>query len=416
MRILMACAAFPPYGRGGGPAGSELLAETLAARGHEVQVVSVGDQPEAYVREDGVAVEFVAPLNIYRNYYERHSPLAKLVWHALENFNPRAFFAMRRQIARHRPDLVMTVSTENINVATWAAAATARRPIAHVTQSYFLLCWRGSLFNKGANCAPKRCVDCRAASLGKAVLSQLVDGLVGETRFVVDRHRQAGLFRKARTRVIPGAVRKAPSLPAPSASPTLRVGYLGVHTPIKGLETLAAAAQALPRDADVEFLIAGDGEADYAAQLRAAFAGTRHRFLGWIDPTQLFAEVDVVVVPSIWSEPYGRASVEGAAFGVPAIVARSGGLPENLEDGVSGLVFEPGDAAMLAAHLARLASDRAFLATLRAGALVLAERYSEARTGAELEAFLTEVVEAHRAKSTQGRRGKRKSVLLDVRA
>lgn len=412
MRILMACAAFPPYGRGGGPAGSELLAETLAARGHEVQVVSVGDKAEAYVRDDGVVVEFVPPLNIYRNYYEPHPPLAKLVWHALENFNPRAFFAMRRQIARHRPDLVMTVSTENINVATWAAAASARRPIVHVTQSYFLLCWRGALFRKGANCGPKRCVDCRAASFGKAMLSQLVDGLVGETRFVVERHRQAGLFRKAQARVIPGAVRKARSLPAPSASAKLRVGYLGVHTPIKGLETLAAAAQALPRDLEIEFLIAGDGEADYAAQLRAAFAGTSHRFLGWIDPADLFAQVDVVVVPSIWFEPYGRASVEGLAFGVPAIVARSGGLPENLEDGVSGLVFEPGDAAMLAAQLERLATDRALLGRLRDGALDLADRYSEARTGAELEAFLTEVVEGHRTKSPQRWSGRRKPALL----
>jgi glycosyltransferase involved in cell wall biosynthesis len=67
--------------------------------------------------------------------------------------------------------------------------------------------------------------------------------------------------------------------------------------------------------------------------------------------------MDVIVVPSIWKEPFGRVSIEGTAYGVPAIVARSGGLPENVQHGVDGFVFEPRDSHGLADILWRLAGD-----------------------------------------------------------
>jgi hypothetical protein len=118
MRILLACAAYPPWGKGGGPAASESIARALSARGHTVHVVTVADEDTNEDR-DGIAIRTLRSLNVYWDYWKKNPFHRKLAWHALENGNPRALLRMRRAIAAVRPDIVMTISCENINVATW---------------------------------------------------------------------------------------------------------------------------------------------------------------------------------------------------------------------------------------------------------------------------------------------------------
>ena len=99
MRILMACAAFPPFIDGGGPISAIIVAKLLLAAGHDLTVVNVSgeDRHGAY---DGVPVHRLRSLNIDWNYRLPRPAWKKAIWHALENFNPRAFLVMRREIRR----------------------------------------------------------------------------------------------------------------------------------------------------------------------------------------------------------------------------------------------------------------------------------------------------------------------------
>lgn len=74
----------------------------------------------------------------------------------------------------------------------------------------------------------------------------------------------------------------------------------------------------------------------------------------------------MVVAPSRWYETFGLVAAEAMAHGVPAIVPRGGALAELVEDGVSGLLFEPNDAADLGAQMGRLWRDPALAARLGA--------------------------------------------------
>jgi glycosyltransferase involved in cell wall biosynthesis len=86
------------------------------------------------------------------------------------------------------------------------------------------------------------------------------------------------------------------------------------------------------------------------------------RWIGWQSQQalpQALSQAHVVVFPTVAQEALGRTAVEAMACGRPVVASRIGGLPWVVEDGATGLLFEPGDAAGLAGQLARLLDDDA---------------------------------------------------------
>ncbi len=124
----------------------------------------------------------------------------------------------------------------------------------------------------------------------------------------------------------------------------------------KGAQTLIEAARARPL---VEVKIAGTGPQE--ASLRELAKDCPNvTFLGFVPSRQLWSlmrEAAVVVVPSIWYEPFGLVAIEAMAQATPVIVSDRGGLPEIVVDGVSGLVFKAGKAKDLGAKIDLLLSD-----------------------------------------------------------
>ena len=63
---------------------------------------------------------------------------------------------------------------------------------------------------------------------------------------------------------------------------------------------------------------------------------------------------DVMAVPSVWNEPFTLVALEASAAGLPVVASRRGGLPEFVQDGVTGMLVRPGDPVMLADALASI--------------------------------------------------------------
>ncbi|KKW30239.1 MAG: Glycosyl transferase group 1 [Candidatus Uhrbacteria bacterium GW2011_GWD2_52_7] len=124
----------------------------------------------------------------------------------------------------------------------------------------------------------------------------------------------------------------------------------------KGVQTLIEAGRALP---DVEIRIVGTGPQE-AMFRKMAGSAANIRFVGFVPGRQLWGmmrEAVAVVVPSIWYEPFGLVAVEAMAQSTPVIVSDRGGLPEIVQDGVSGLVFKGGDAKDLRKKIELLLGD-----------------------------------------------------------
>lgn len=86
-------------------------------------------------------------------------------------------------------------------------------------------------------------------------------------------------------------------------------------------------------------------------------------FLDFVsDTAEIYAWSDVVIVPSTKPEPFGRIAIEAMSLYRPVIAANHGGLPEIIEDEVSGFLFEPNNTASFVSALTKYANDRELLA------------------------------------------------------
>lgn len=128
--------------------------------------------------------------------------------------------------------------------------------------------------------------------------------------------------------------------------------YFGRIERLKGVLTLVEAARQAPQ---VKLVVAGRGEAsdELAAAIRAQRL-TNVEIVGFKQGPELERLVRGSIATILPSEGYDNcpmAILESYTYGKPVIGSRIGGIPELIRDGIDGLVFGPGDAETLAAHL-----------------------------------------------------------------
>jgi len=144
-----------------------------------------------------------------------------------------------------------------------------------------------------------------------------------------------------------------------------RVGVIGRIAPEKGqLEFIQAArlilSQMAPRQRRCEFVVCGDAlfsNPQYSRRVRAEAEGLPIEFAGWCDDIRdVLSALDLVVVPSAAVEATPRVIPEAFSAGIPVVAFRSGGIPEIIEDGVTGVLSAP-TAQDLASKLLELFSN-----------------------------------------------------------
>jgi len=177
------------------------------------------------------------------------------------------------------------------------------------------------------------------------------------------------------------------------------VGIVGRLAAIKDHGTfLAMAAKLAAARTDVSFVVAGDGALRESLEDRArSLLGTRIRFLGWAtDLPLLYGALDVVVLTSR-NEGTPVALIEAGAAGRPVVATDVGGVAEVVRDGTSGFVVPPGDAAALAARVARILDEpEAARAMGLAGRAWVRARFGSERLVDDLTALYSELMDAHK--------------------
>lgn len=314
--------------------------------GHECVLLAISDKHGLVRTErEGITVWKAGIRNVYWPFHKKRPAVPwRLVWHALDSYNPWMQGFLREVVMREKPDLASLHNLPGWSAASWQTLTHLGIPAVQVLHDYYPICVKSTMYKKEKNCT-SQCPSCRMFRLPHRKLSQNLSAVVGVSRFILDRHLSLGYFEDVPIQRVIHNARSAEALgideaTAPNSYDGLRFGYIGRLDRAKGVESLIDAflAAGLP---ETELWIAGSGRQHEEDHLRNKMKEARVRFLERVAPRDFYSQVDVVVVPSLWNEPLGMVVAEALAFGKPVIGSRRGGIPEMITNGENGLLFEP---------------------------------------------------------------------------
>lgn len=241
-----------------------------------------------------------------------------------------------------------------------------RIPVVMTCHNYRLVCPIGTFFCKDRTC--ESCADgkeywcmiknCRNNYVESTVyalrgmtarrfglISKNVTLFIAVSEFQRRKLTEGGIDRK-KIIVLPHMV----NTPDFTADPVLGryVAFVGRISEEKGIDTLLSAAKNLP---EASFSFAGGFTQALGMK---SDASNNVEFVGWLDRAQLsnfYRMARFVVVPSKCYETFGLVILEAMSHGLPVIASRIGGLPEVIDDGVTGVFFEPGNSYDLASKI-----------------------------------------------------------------
>lgn len=214
---------------------------------------------------------------------------------------------------------------------------------------------------------------------------------------------------QARVHRVPFCVQDRSYLPpreeisATTVQHPLHLVFMGRMTALKGgdmlLSALPEVLASLGRGIRVTF--AGDGPKRRAWEEEGNRLKGQHQkleisFTGWLSDEQrdrVLESADLLVIPSVWPEPFGMVGIEAGRAGVPAAGFAVGGIPDWLENGVNGFLAsgDPPTARGLAAAVCDCVRDPATLIRLRQGAARGARIHSISAHLARIEKILVSV-------------------------
>ena len=415
MRILLVVHGFPPSERGGTELYVDALARSLASRGDEVFVLArEGDaaRPEYALRQEERGDLRIGWIN---HTYREDASFA-------DTYAGRQIVgAVRPWLDRIEPEVAHVHHLTGLSIELLVEFSARRLPTVVTLHDFWMMCHRGQLVDLDLKlCAgplPAGCARClgavaappsayravsrmsrvpglrrlarrlgpeagealqRRASLERAQRMQsrlrLAELLLAPSQAIADRFTAFGVaperLRRHELGIDLAPVHERPARRAPDG--VLRVGFFGALLPSKAPHVALAACAGLPAGRWELRVFGGHasyhGDDRYGASL-APLLARREVSLREVPHERVaaeLAELDVVVVPSIWPET-SLVAREAFAAGVPVVASAIGGVGDLVEDGKSGLLVPPGDAVALQAALRRLLTEDGLLERLRAG-------------------------------------------------
>jgi glycosyltransferase involved in cell wall biosynthesis len=367
MKICIVSNLYNPFVLGGAEKFAERLAGYLSQE-HEVTVVTTspncGIWP-SFESVDKIQIIRFNPLNVYHTYYaDQTSPILKPLWHGIDMWNPHSYVILKRILTNLKPDVVHTNNLGGLSTSTFSAIKSQDIPHVHTLHDYQLLSPWSTLIRKGKTIQHFNFFDKKYISVKKR-LCEHVSVVTAPSQFIINLHSQQGFFLKAMKKIIPLAVEPNDALVTIKQHDLIDILYVGTLVHHKGVHVLIDAFKAIEA-ANIRLHILGKGVAEPELKIMAS-QDPRIAFYGYVSDDvrgDLYRKANIVVVPSIWYDNSPTVIRESFSFGTPVIGSDIGGIPELINDGVNGLLFEPGNVDELKEKLLTLCQNVGLLKSM----------------------------------------------------
>ena len=392
MKIMFISNLYPPDVLGGYEILCQQVSNAFKDLGHEVVVLTsegpengVGGSEAGVFRELELEATFDVP---YRRSRWRRARVGVV--------NERR---TRQVIRREAPDLIFLWSSRRLTLGPARAAESSGVPVAWTLNDEYL-CGFTPVTGVSSLRGLAGALSDGSWARRETTLALKLENITAISNCLRSRLVEQGLPVKGANVVYQGPPLKLfprRSRPVDKIEKCLYVGQLhpdkGVHIAIEALHQLA------DRHPELSLSIVGRGSAAYTRRLeelaeegpaRVSFLGGRaHR-----EVAAVYRQHDVLLFPSIWSEPFGLTHLEALASGLPVISTAHGGQGEVLDDGRSALLVKAADPDSMSRALRRLVESPSLARQLAEdGHRLVRERLNLDHYVRQLEAWLTAVVD-----------------------
>jgi glycosyltransferase involved in cell wall biosynthesis len=323
-------------------------------------------------------------------------------------WNKETYSDLSALIRKTRPDLMHCTNTfPLISPAAYYAARAEGVPVVQALRNYRLMCPGALLMRDNRVCEScfgktipwpairHRCYrGSRAASTVVAAMlgvhnirgtwTKAVNRFYTLTDFARNKFIEAGLPAE-RIDVKPNFVDPDPK---PGDGKGGYAVFVGRLSPEKGVSTLIEAWSML--ESKLPLKIVGDGPM-FDELKKQCGTESNIELLGRKsadEMLQIVGDASFLVMPSVWYETFGRVIIESYAVGTPVLVSNMGAMRELVVDGVTGLLFQPGDARDLANKADQMFAKRECLHAMRhAARRIYEEKYTAAENYEHLMAI-----------------------------
>lgn len=337
MKILFVNPYYYPNNMGGTERVLKLLADELVRIGNSVAVFTGdGDNGE-------ITKYLINGVCVYRGVKgaptaNRNSNGINYITSRLVNyFNPGLKRELNVVIDEFKPDIIHTHNLFGMSSSVWVIAKERGIPVVHTAHDYWMTEKKRFLWYKRN--------------------SHIVNMATAPSQFTARYFVDAGMFSPDKICVVPNGMimdedqhsyyvteksKRSPNLP-------VKFLFAGQLTRDKGVDHLLYAFSNLV-DLPVELYLCGQGP---LAEMCHEFENkdSRIHFMGLLSYEQMekmYYSADVLIVPSVWAEPFGMVAIEALYYGLSVIAGNRGGLPEIIKHVGTGIIIDGDDEKKIA--------------------------------------------------------------------
>ncbi|MFB2623803.1 glycosyltransferase family 4 protein [Methanothermobacter sp. KEPCO 2] len=379
MKICQIVVNWDPTAGGGG---IETLLKTvspiLSERNHEVVVITSGKSDKKKL-VNGLKMYQINPKNIYlaREFY-RKPDFIKPIWHCIDLINLISYFKIKRILKNENPDVVHIHSFKGFSPLVFKAVKKLGIPLVFTAHDFSAMCVRSNLLKKGKiMCETPRIVCNLYRQTNKFLIDNKPDVLIAPSKFMVDKLHANGFFNDIPTKVVHNGALILNGKKTKKDYELIDILYAGALSGHKGTNILIKAFQGLNVD-NIRLHIAGKGldEDKLKGVSREDGRIIFHGFLTSDELQSLYRMANVCVVPSVCYDNSPMVIYESFANSTPVIASRIGGIPELVNDGYNGFLFESGNIDELRSIIKEILDDPSILWKLEGNAFKTAKKYS----------------------------------------